>query len=56
MRRFKNYTELRNFLKSLSESEIKTYKENGRRFLESEQYKPFTKEYFAKIFVDTCIN
>ena len=56
MRDFKNYTELRKFLKSLTESEIKTYKENGRRFLESERVKPFTKEYFAKIFVETCIN
>ncbi len=55
-RDFKNYEELRKFLKSLTESEIKTYKENGRRFLESEQYKPFTKEHFAKIFVEACIN
>ena len=55
-RDFKNYKKLREFLKSLTESEIKNYKENGRRFLESEQYKPFTKEYFAKIFVEACIN
>jgi len=55
-RNFKNYEELREFLKSLTESEIKTYKENARRFLESEKYKPFTKEYFAKIFVEACIN
>lgn len=56
MRDFKNYQELRKYLKSLTDSEIKTYKENGRRFLESEQYKPFTKEHFAKIFVEACIN
>ena len=55
-RDFKNYRELRIFLKSLTESEIKNYKENGRRFLESEKYRPFTKEYFAKIFVEACIN
>ncbi len=54
MRNFKNYEELRKFLKSLTESEIKKYKENGRLFLESEKYKPFTKEYFAKIFVGVC--
>ena len=54
-RDFKNYEELRIFLKSLSESEIQTYKENGRRFLESEQYKPFTKEHFAKIFLEACM-
>ena len=56
MRDFKNYEELRTFLKSLPESEIKTYKENGRRFLESEQYKPFTKEHFAKTFLEACIS
>lgn len=53
-RDFKSYEELRTFLKSLSESEINTYKENGRRFLESERYKPFTKEQFAKTFVEAC--
>ena len=55
-RDFKNYGELRKFLKSLTKSDIQVYKESGRRFLESEQYKPFTKEYFAKIFVEACIN
>jgi len=54
MRDFKSYEELRMFLKSLPESEIKTYKENGLRFLESEQYKLFTKEHFARIFVEAC--
>jgi len=55
-RDFKNYQELRDFLKSLTESEIKAYKENARQFLESEQYKPFTKEYFAKTFIEACMN
>ncbi len=56
MRDFKNYNELKLFLKSLKKSEIQSYKENGRKFLESERYKPFTKEHFAKIFVDACLN
>lgn len=56
MRKFKNYEELRKFLKSLTEADIQNYKENGRRFLESEKYTPFTKEHFAKIFVEACIS
>jgi len=56
MRDFKNYNELRKFLKSLTETEIKTYKENGRKFLESEKYKPFTKEHFAEVFVKSILN
>ena len=56
MRDFKNYVELRKFLKSLTQSEIQSYKENGRRFLESERIKIFTKEHFAKIFVEACLN
>ncbi len=56
MRDFKNYDELKLFLKSLKKSEIQSYKENARKFLESEQYKPFTKEHFAKMFVDACLN
>jgi len=55
-RDFKNYEELKNFLKSLTESEIQRYRENGRRFLESEQYKVFTHNYFIKKFVEACIN
>ena len=56
MRDFKNYKELRRLLKSLSKEQIQEYKEQGRRFLESEQYKPFTKERFAEIFVEACLN
>ncbi|MDO8486441.1 MAG: glycosyltransferase family 10 [Candidatus Staskawiczbacteria bacterium] len=51
MRDFKNYEELRKFLKALTQSEVQTYKENGRRFLESEGIKPFTEEHFAETFV-----
>ena len=54
MRDFSNYESLRKFLKSLSEKKIAEYKENGRRFLESEQYRQFGKEHFAKIFVEAC--
>lgn len=56
MRDFKDYEELRLFLKSLKKSQIQSYKENARQFLESEQYKPFTKEYFAEIFIAACRN
>lgn len=56
MRDFKNYGELRKFLKSLTKSEIETYKQNARKFLESEKYKPFTKEYFAELFVEAVTN
>lgn len=52
MRDFKNYTDLRNFLKSLSKSDIENYRNNARQFLESEKFKPFTKEYFAEKFVN----
>mgnify|MGYP001558989709 CR=1 FL=1 len=52
MRDFKNYQELRKFLKSLTESEIKNYRENGRRFLESEKVTAFTKEPFVEKFVE----
>lgn len=56
MRDFKNYEELRLFLKSLNKSQIQAYKENGRRFLESEKYKPFTNESFAKLFLTACLD
>jgi len=52
MRDFKNYTDLRRFLKSLTEKEIENYRQNIRQFLESEKFKPFTKEYFTEKFVD----
>ena len=55
MRKFKNYEELRLFLKSLTPEQIERYKEAGHRFLESEAYKPFTKEQFAKTFVEAVI-
>jgi alpha(1,3/1,4) fucosyltransferase len=51
MRDFKNYQELRTFLKSLSKEQVQAYKENARRFIESDQIKPFANEYFGKTFV-----
>lgn len=56
MRDFKNYTELRDFLKSLGKAEIENYKEKGRQFLESEKFRPFSKEHFAELFVKSCLN
>jgi len=56
MRNFRNYKELSTYLKSLSEKQIQEYKEQGRHFLESEQYKPFTKERFAEVFVEACLS
>lgn len=53
MRNFKNYFELRLFLKSLTLSQINSYKINIRNYLESERYRRFTKKYFAKFFVNT---
>jgi hypothetical protein len=51
MRDFKDYRELRRFLKSISKSEMESYREKACKYLESEQFKPFTKEHFAKMFV-----
>lgn len=50
MRKFSGYGELRDFLKSLSERDIRAYRENARQFLLSPKYKPFTKEAFADLF------
>jgi hypothetical protein len=53
MRRFRDYGELRSYLHSLTEKEIREYRENGREFLESPGFRPFTKhayvEHFARI-------
>jgi len=55
-RNFKNYDELKKYLKSLTEKEIASYKEAARSYLNSEKYKPFTKEYFAEMFLKIAIN
>ena len=49
MRRFKGYEELRTYLKSLNEDEIQQYRENSRDYLLSEQFRPFTKQYFTEL-------
>lgn len=51
MRRFSGYEELSEFLRSLSEDEIETYKSNARAFLKSPKFYPFSKAAFAELFV-----
>ena len=48
MRRFANYKDLRQHLKSLSAQEIERYRENGRDFLSSTKFTPFTKLTFTE--------
>lgn len=50
MRRFASYDELRDFLRSLSPAEIEAYREAGRDYFSSDEFRPFTKEAFAEIF------
>lgn len=49
-RRFKTHDELRSYLRSLGPTEIRRYKENGRDYLTSEQFKRFTPRAFAQLF------
>jgi hypothetical protein len=50
MRRFSGYDELRAFLHDLSPAEVEAYREAGREYFASEQFRPFGKEAFAEIF------
>jgi hypothetical protein len=50
MRRFADYAELRDHLKSLGPGEIEAYREAGRAYLGSERFYPFSKQ----AFVDRC--
>jgi hypothetical protein len=50
MRRFKDYGELKNFLRSLTDQDIASYKEQAREFLGSPAFQPFTKQAFAQLF------
>jgi hypothetical protein len=50
MRRFEDYGALKEYLKSLEESDIRRYKENARAFLTSPRFRPFTKQAFTEIF------
>jgi hypothetical protein len=49
MRKFSGYDDLRAYLKSLSESDIRAYKDSAREYLRSAQYRPFTKQAFAEL-------
>ncbi len=48
-RAFPDYGELKKFLKSLTERDLRTYKENARAFINSPAFKPFTKHAFAEL-------
>jgi hypothetical protein len=50
MREFRDYPELRKFLKSLSDRDIERYRNAARDFLKSPRFRPFTKPAFAEIF------
>jgi hypothetical protein len=50
MRLFKDYEELNNFIKSLSQEDIQQYKQNARDYLKSPQFQPFKKEAFVELF------
>jgi hypothetical protein len=52
MRRFSGYENLRQYLKSLSDEDIRGYKERARAYLQSPQFRPFTKEAFAELFAN----
>lgn len=51
MRRFDSYAELRMFLKSLSSSELRGYRERARAYLRSDAFYPFSKQAFADVFL-----
>lgn len=52
MRDFGGYDELSNYIKGMSQERIDEYRENIKRFLESDKFKVFTKEHFLKTFLD----
>ncbi len=52
MRDFKNYGELKKFLKSLTPSEIQEYRDNAQQFLRSPRMEPFTNKHFIEFFVN----
>lgn len=51
MRQFSGYDELRSYLKSLGEADVRRYKEAARDFLRSPRYYPFSKEAFVARFI-----
>jgi hypothetical protein len=50
MRGFSGYEELRQYLQALGPDEIAGYREAGREYFGSKQFRPFTKQAFAEIF------
>lgn len=52
MRRFNSYEELRKFLKLLSDKDIQRYRKSARSYLNSPDFRPFTKEAFGDLFAN----
>ncbi len=50
-RQFPTYADLRAFLKSLSEKDIRAYRDNARDYVTSGKFMPFRTESFAQIIV-----
>ncbi len=50
MRQFSGYDELRAFLHALSPTEIETYRQAGREYFDSAEFRPFSKHAFADTF------
>ena len=50
-RKFATYAELRAYLKSLTQKDIRTFKENARDYISSDRFTPFRKESFVELFV-----
>jgi hypothetical protein len=50
MKAFRDYSELRSFLRSQDRQAVLRYREAGRAFLESKAFDPFSRERFAHIF------
>ena len=49
MRRFDNYEHLHSYLHGLTDGAIQAFRENGRAYLASERYRPFTKQAFTRL-------
>lgn len=55
-REFSSYSMLYDFLTSLSEEDINSYRTAAKSYFNTPLYKPFTKEVFAKQFIDDVYN
>ena len=51
-RHFATYADLHSHLTSLTDDDRRRYREAGRDFLESKQFYPFSKEWFAERFIE----